>query len=512
MNPAPPWGRAAFGIGRPFMQSGRVNSPLGNVHPFNTRHNTFGAGGARYVNRTRPNTTSSRNLSGGSSRRGTAHYSGAGSRGTTGGPIGSGPVRAGSRGPTGGSESASQSANDDVEGLSEAALRGLDQPLHWPAFWNAWYRGNWLIPSSKEADEWLEHWRDHPWGGWARLVARDGPANWVAGSTFFSAGLGKYENPYISGRSGAPVDYSLPVDTEQFLLTDREPQALAFGPLSEAMDLMRAGNYSQALARFDGLVAQDPGNVALHELRSLALFGLQRFDEAAETLYAVLSVAPGSNWTTMIAEFGSLEVYNRSLGALREHLRTPQHTSAGHFVIAYHYLSQGHSDAARVHFQRASEGEPRDQVSRLMIDLLPDPKSSGPPAAVIAETPEEAVSAVEQPPIEDEDNVAEKQEELAAEVARAAAPYLGQWNSRGAAGEPISVEFLDDGSFRWKRGGTPPVFESEGRYEINSDMIGLQFATGALLLARIGKIESGQVVVEPMRAPPGTAELTFSKE
>ena len=86
-----------------------------------------------------------------------------------------------------------------------------------------------------------------------------------------------------------------------------------------------------------------PNDPTLHEFRRLVLFALDRYDEAAAALYAVLSVGPGWDWTTLISLYGDPETYTQQLrarkllhrepevrgGPLRARLPLPDHGHAG---------------------------------------------------------------------------------------------------------------------------------------------------------------------------------------
>ncbi|RPI85951.1 MAG: hypothetical protein EHM42_06365 [Planctomycetaceae bacterium] len=509
LMPAPPWGRAGMGIRRrPFMQNGRHRSSMAGVHPFSTRGNRFGVNSS-YFNRGGAQVNRNRGMVSGS--RG-GHFAGGGGGGGYGAaivvPVATNLNYIDPVGPARGNETRRQAQNTgDSE---ENGVDGLNQPLHWPSFWHAWYHGHWPIPFTQAVGESLAHWQNHPWNQWVTLIAEDGPANWVGGSTYYSAGFEKYVNPYQSSAASSRLDYSRPIDTAVFLTHDRNPQALAFGQLSRALDLMRGRDYGQSLSVLDSILTEDPTDVGLQELRALALFGLGRYDEAAETLYSGLSVAPGCDWTTLIFCFGKLDDYNQSMAALREFVKSNPSSAAGQFLLGYHFMTQGHEDAARVRFQRAFEREPRDQVSRMMLELLPDPKSpatAAPPAPVLP-------PLAGAPPVADQhadESEAETEEEFAERTAREAAPYLGVWNATGADGAPVSLELQSNGAFRWQHSAPNRAFVSDGRFEINGDLMALQFATGALLITRLSPADKDQIVVQPVRSPPGCSGLTFSR-
>ena len=124
-----------------------------------------------------------------------------------------------------------------------------------------------------------------------------------------------YSNPYYSsvlaGPGGqavvaAPYDYGQPINT----VSAPADQSIA-EPALTLFDAGRASfkeaNYADALQRANDALAKLPNDTALHEFRGLCLFALGRYDEAATTLYAVLSVGPGWDWTTLISLYPSVD-------------------------------------------------------------------------------------------------------------------------------------------------------------------------------------------------------------
>ena len=73
---------------------------------------------------------------------------------------------------------------------------------------------------------------------------------------------------------------------------------------------------------------------------------MRNYKEAAATLYGVISVGPGWDWTTMIDLYPSEQVYESQLRAL-ERVRRPESECAdGHFVLAYQYMTAAHPEEA----------------------------------------------------------------------------------------------------------------------------------------------------------------------
>src|SRR5262249_30502633 len=142
----------------------------------------------------------------------------------------------------------------------------------------------------------------------------------------------------------------------------------------------KAGDYVKALQRTDEAIQTLPNDATLHEFRALALFALQKYEQAAVPLYAVLSVGPGWDWTTLAGLYPGIDVYTQQLRALEQHARATSKSSAAHFVPAYHYMTQGHNDAALAQFRQVQAVAPGDTLSAQLIKQL-SPRDESPVAA-----------------------------------------------------------------------------------------------------------------------------------
>jgi hypothetical protein len=78
------------------------------------------------------------------------------------------------------------------------------------------------------------------------------------------------------------------------------------------------------------------------------LFALGRYKEAAAADYAVRSAGPGWDWTTMDALYPSVDVYTEQLRVLEQYAKSHPTASDARFLLAYHYLTCGYTDAAAV--------------------------------------------------------------------------------------------------------------------------------------------------------------------
>ena len=208
------------------------------------------------------------------------------------------------------------------------------------AYHQGWVHGYW---SGHDSAAW--GWHNSYWGvagvglgvgmgmGW-------GLSSWGFGSALYGMGYMPYSNPYYGGATAglasqadnaAPYNYSQPIDT----VSAPAAESVA-DPAMSLFDAGRAsfkeGNYADALHKTNEALAKLPSDTTLHEFRGLCLFALGRYDEAAATLYAVLAVGPGWDWTTLISLYPEVGVYTAQLRALEEFCRAHPESATAHFV------------------------------------------------------------------------------------------------------------------------------------------------------------------------------------
>ena len=137
-----------------------------------------------------------------------------------------------------------------------------------------------------------------------------------------------YSNPYYAAPTvvaGQPsvtdvYDYAQPIDTVSAAPAEDVTDP-AMATFDAARDSFKQGNYDQALQQTNEALAKLPNDSDMHEFRALCLFALGRYDEAAATLYAVLAVGPGWDWTTLIGLYPDVSVYTAQLRALEDYCR-----------------------------------------------------------------------------------------------------------------------------------------------------------------------------------------------
>ena len=149
-----------------------------------------------------------------------------------------------------------------------------------------------------------------------------------------------------------------------------------------------AGDYPAALSSTDNALRDSPNDAVIHEFRALTLFAMGEYRDSAATLYAVLSVGPGWDWTTMIGLYPDVDTYTKQLRALESYVGDNPDDNAGLLLLSYQYITAGHDDAAATELKRLVQLTPTDPVAiQLLLSVDPEAKLPDPPKEVVPPQP-----------------------------------------------------------------------------------------------------------------------------
>jgi tetratricopeptide (TPR) repeat protein len=319
--------------------------------------------------------------------------------------------------------------------------------------------------------------------------------------------------------STVAFDYSKPIG-----VTEPPPEATAVDTaqetLSEARESFKAGDYTRALALTDQALAQTPNDPILHEFRALVLFARSRYKEAAGTAYAVLTAGPGWNWATMVGLYPGVEPYNKQLRQLEASVRQKPDDASSHFLLAYHYMVQGHKDAAASQFQSVAKLEPNDQLSaRFAAALgaaLPEPPKLPAQLAQASDTsgakPRDLAQAgagkAPPPRPEGESSPAEN-------VPPPPAPpqnLQGQWSAKPNDKMSIAFTLNPDGTFAWTvtQNGKSKTLQGQAGYQ--DQILTLAQEQGPPLVGKVTIDPAGnRFTFKPPGTPKAVTGLSFER-
>jgi tetratricopeptide (TPR) repeat protein len=368
---------------------------------------------------------------------------------------------------------------------------------NWAGDHGGWYNGAWSggwYPGAM--------WQNYP------VAAALGVTAWGIYRLSYAFGMGGYDNPYSDGGGGGGgYDYSEPVaqyqpadypqaagDGQTAAATDATSTtstALPPGVTAEGMalfDQSRAifatGDYKQALDLCNQALKTMPNDAVVHEFRSLVLFALKNYHEAAAAAYAVLSAGPGWNWTTLSSLYANAADYTPQLRALEAYVKQNPKSSDAHFLLAYHYLTAGFPDAAKSQLREVDKLTPND---RLVAQLL----------GITSAADQQQATPTPQPPL-DEDKLI-KAEQL-----------VGVWSASGSGGSKFQMTLEKDNGFSWKYTSGKKSDEVKGVFAVEQNNLALQVNDGTVMLAEIS-LTGNQLQFKVIGGQPNDPGLKFTK-
>jgi tetratricopeptide (TPR) repeat protein len=268
----------------------------------------------------------------------------------------------------------------------------------------------------------------------------------------YNWGYYPYYNPYYAMAYPAGVanqtivyDYSQPLSAASEV-PDETVMNQVMTTFDSAREAFKSGDYAHALELAKQSLKQAPNDPALHEFRALVLFALGRYDEAAAALYAVLSVGPGWDWTTLISLYGDPEVYTQQLRALEGYCTQNPNLAPARFVLAYHYLTEGYSDDAIRQLKNVVQLQPKDQLSTQLLRQL---ERKDQPAAGNGASPSPAGDLAEYGPSGAAAPAGTPHSKGPATATANPGNLTGSWTAKPAADTTISLVFQDQTHFNW---------------------------------------------------------------
>jgi tetratricopeptide (TPR) repeat protein len=359
------------------------------------------------------------------------------------------------------------------------------------------------------------YWHTGNWG-WGTAAAW-GLAGWGLGAMYYSSGYGGYSNPYYvsaPATTGTYADYSTPIpvvadqapagDETSATAAGNEPAlspetAAALKIFDAAREAFKAGNFPEAQQQIDAALKQLPNDAALHEFRGLVQFAQGKYQDAAATVYAVLSVGPGWDWTTLSSMYDDIATYTQQLRALESYRKGHPQSPDAAFLLAYHYLTGGHADAAIKQLDAVVKLLPDDPLAPQMLKLLK--ANSGetveaPPAINPADSdgqPADDTPQEDAPPIEK-------------------SAIVGTWKSGRGKSTAIQLKLNSNETFVWtvtQSGKTNPI---EGKYSIEGNLLVLEQSTdGNTMIGKVTPRDDGGFNFKLVGSPPSDAGLDFAK-
>lgn len=350
------------------------------------------------------------------------------------------------------------------------------------------YHGDWYHGSCHG------NWVNHPAAWWG--------AGFVSGAVVnsfmpYSWGYATYSNPYYVEPytvGNTVINYSQPIvtsapptdppaDSAPLISAPPTTDQQASKLLGDARTSFYGEDYVGALAQVNQAIQKSPSDPVLHEFRGLVLFATKKYDQAAPTIYAVLSAGPGWDWTTLVSLYADVDTYTQQLRSLEKYRRENPQSAQARFLLAYHYLTGGHSAAALTEFKEVVKLQPADQLSAQMVKTL-TPPADGETAPAPADT------AVATTPVE-------------------ADKLVGSWKAGQPDGSVVALTVSADKKFSWKFTQNKKPQEFTGTSTLADNLLILRPAEGPPLVGQVAMLADNKLNFRLDANNPGDPGLMF---
>lgn len=370
--------------------------------------------------------------------------------------------------------------------------------------WNDWHDRHYHHHDHWHHGHWHGYWGPGSrWGYWWNrypAMTAFGLTTWAINRTCWAFGYGYYVNPYAYGTvviDNSVYDYSQPIvmtPDESSLSSDPNDSSPAPDVSSSALTQFdsakrqfQEGAYNAALNSANAALEEMPNDVVIHEFRALVLFALGKYHDAAATLYPVLSVGPGWDWTTMSSLYSQIDDYTDQLRKLEQFRNKNPQDTAAHFLLAYHYITCNHSDAAIPELKQIVAINPKDQLATTLLQQL-DPEYEIPEQPAMVKPPE-AVAPVAQQSL------------------------LGTWDAKRKSGERFQLSLDDKNVFVWKfTTADGKSQEVKGVYAVEKDgVLALEMNDEGTMLAQLD-VKGNEMDFYMLGDTQGNEPLHFAKQ
>lgn len=354
-----------------------------------------------------------------------------------------------------------------------------------------WYHGDW-----HDHYHWNHPWHTGPVAWWSAGIATGVVAGAVIWDTPWRWGYWSYYNPYATPVvvvDGTSYDYSQPIVTAPVPAatgpTDDQQQddQIADEYLDAARELFKKGDYTTAMTEVNKALAHKPNDTVPHELRALILFATKQYKQAAAAVYAVLSVGPGWDWNTLSSLYPDVSVYTAQLRDLEQYRDANLKSPEVRFLLAYHYMSCGHRDAAITELKAVVKLSPKDQLSaQILAGLTQNTSDSKPP--VPGATPPVAAKPAD------------------------AASLQGSWQSTRSDADSFSLDIAKDGTYVWRHTLQGKSQSFSGAYTVADGLLILKDQGNPAMIGQVTLLDANRFNFKLVGSGGSDPGLTFTKK
>lgn len=327
------------------------------------------------------------------------------------------------------------------------------------------------------------------------------PGSYYFGFPYVPSYAGYY-NPYCVSSPYFPTQYTV-YNYSQPITQNQSPDDKVADLMASADNAFHSGDYKTALSYVDAAVKELPQNAGVHQFRALVLFAMGQYRDSAAAAHVALTGGPGWNWPTLRSFYPSKETYTVQLRALEAYRSKNKQDAASRFLLGYHYMMLGHSDAAAGELVRAIELEPRDKLSAELLAAIskktgktytPNVSPGGPKVAPVPPLPDDGTPAKAVKPAP-------------------AAKFAGTWKSTQPDGTKVTLKLLAGGKFEWTAAHDDRSTKLAGTYTMVKDHLKLTAdKTGQVLEGQLSSQTKDAFQWKLKWQEPDEPGLTFKRQ
>jgi hypothetical protein len=216
------------------------------------------------------------------------------------------------------------------------------------------------------------------------------------------------------------------------------------------------------------------------------------------------------DWTTLVSFYPDVETYTNQLRALEARAKEAKDNAAVQFLLAYHYLVQGHGAEARAQFEKVVALQPKDQLASRFVKALTPAEPS------LAPSPSPAVAQAGAPGAGQNVNVAATPAETGAAGEQPQAPppppanLVGTWKSQPDPNLAIALTLNAEGTFSWAVTTKGETQTLQGKAGFQDNTLLLAQEQGPPLAGKIEEVTPTGFGFRPLGAE-GAPLLKFTK-
>ena len=218
---------------------------------------------------------------------------------------------------------------------------------------------------------------------------------------------------------------------------------------------------------------------------ALILFANKQYKEAAAADYAVLSMGPGWDWATMSSFYPNVDTYTGQLRALERYRDDNPKLPEAHFLLAYHYMSCGHPEAAVGELKDVVRLNPKDQLAAQMLSGLTGSEQAPPPAPAQPAAPPTPIQA---------------------------SSLVGNWSATRAEGDSFAFNLTGNSTYTWKYTHAGKTQDFSGGYTVADNLLILKQNGNPVMIGQITMLDGNRFNFKLAGDNPNDPGLTFSKK